>query len=933
MTSEIENLLFDLHSDVEDTRVSACRILAKVGDESAIEALKEATKDEAPAVRYFASKALEAVKKRVQAITPPIEKTKTDSITYKIEHSQLSESDFRNLLYDPDEKTRIEVIDNASRISLLFDKRIVLSSLIALLGKEKSTFVLPSLIKNVGLLGDASVAFILVPYLKNEDSRVRANTVEALEYLNCEDVFPNILPLLKDLDHRVRANAAMALQAYGETNALKVIKGMLDSEEVWMRDAATFALGEIRNKDSAILLVDILKEESKYSICVKAVKGLEQIGGRIVLPLVLKLRSSVTDERKQQMIDYLVRRFNGEQVSLVDFVDDETALMDVSLSGRKVPTKKVTERDKQIREFYDDGLKALDSGNYHEALDLFQTISKEYPDSSYAPITRYMVETIREEKGFTPVPPESPVADEPEKTEGATILEEPATVVELKEGELPEEREPEPAPAETIPEKAEPVVPEEPDDVVEQVERLIKDLANPDEDVREQAVFKLMAIEDPRAIKPLTKATMDQDNVVRYFAKKALKKFQEAEEKKSFLESEKAQAVKRSLVEVVGKRNLIIAIGLCVVLALASGTKLIYTQIKTRRAFSQAEDLFIRARYQDAIPLFKTVLDAKPDTIEAYARLADIFYLTNRHAKAITQIKKIGKIDKSVVTYQRFSAKRFLLSQQYNKAIELYGNLLGKAPNDLQMNYELGICYLEKGLLDEAMEKMKALLTLKPEFTGARFVRGNLLGKKGRLDDEIKAYLEIIAENERFPQIFQYLGVAHYKKGDFGKAVEAFKKALSVNPGNTNVRFNLALSYEDQEKYDEAIAEYSRVIEKEPDNLSARLNLGVLYGKLGDTDKEIEEYKAINKIDPKYPDIYFNAGIIQYNKDNIKQAMRMFKRTLSCDPNYTKAYYNLGVLYQQQGNDHLARNYLRKVLQLDPGHDKAQAALKALEQG
>ena len=660
MASETESLLFDLQSEIEDMRVSACRILAKVGDETAVGPLMQATKDEVPAVRYFAGKALDAVKKRLLSTAPQPQKEKTDSITSLIEKSQFTQSDFTSLLHDPDEKTRIEVIDNASRISLLFDKRIVLASLIALLGKEKSTFVLPSLVKNIGLLGDAAVAFILIPYLKHEDARVRANTVEALEYLNSPSVFLHILPLLKDPDHRVKANAAMALQSYGETNALKIIKGMIDSKEVWMRDAATFALGEIRNKDSAVLLAEVLRHEPKYGICVKAVKGLEQIGGRIVLPLVLKLRSVVTDGRKQRMIDYLVRKFNGEQVSLQDFLDDEAEVEDIQWPARTSGEKEETEEDRRVSTIYDVGFEALDRGNYQDAIDCFQAICTESPNSSYAPIARYMIEVICEEKGIALATPGTAVPEEREKQ--APAVEEP------------------------LPMEASPLAaPEAPDEIVELVEQLIKDLANPDEDVRERAVFKLMAIDDPRAIKPLTRAAMDQDNVVRYFAKKALKKFQEAEAKKSFLETEKAQAVKRSLVEIVGKRNLAITVALCVVLALASAAKFTYTFVMARRTFSQAEDLFIKARYKEAIPLFEAALETDPHNVRAYARLADIYYLTNRYSGAITKIKQIGKIDKTSVDYLRFSAKRLLLSIQQGHRIVpgATGESAGQPPDEL----------------------------------------------------------------------------------------------------------------------------------------------------------------------------------------------------------------------------------------------------------
>ena len=209
MASELENLLFDLQSDVDEVRIGACRILARIGDESTVDPLMHATKDESPEVRYFAGKALDSVTQRLQTITPS-QADKTSSLTMQIEQSRFTESDFSSLLHHPDARKRIEVINNAPRISLLFDKRIVLSGLITLLGKEKNSFVLPALVRNIGLLGDAKVAFILVPYLKHEDSRVRANTVEALESLNCEEVLSHIIPLLKDPDHRVKANVTDA---------------------------------------------------------------------------------------------------------------------------------------------------------------------------------------------------------------------------------------------------------------------------------------------------------------------------------------------------------------------------------------------------------------------------------------------------------------------------------------------------------------------------------------------------------------------------------------------------------------------------------------------------------------------------------------------------------------------------------------------------
>ena len=75
MSSEIDNQIFDLKSELEDVRITACRILFQIGDETAISSLREATKDESPAVRYFAGKALNCLKERLKlGLIPTIRK-------------------------------------------------------------------------------------------------------------------------------------------------------------------------------------------------------------------------------------------------------------------------------------------------------------------------------------------------------------------------------------------------------------------------------------------------------------------------------------------------------------------------------------------------------------------------------------------------------------------------------------------------------------------------------------------------------------------------------------------------------------------------------------------------------------------------------------------------------------------------------------------
>lgn len=130
------------------------------------------------------------------------------------------------------------------------------------LRQEKHPYVKSALVKALARHGDKSHIEILSYYLHDKDTRVQANTVEALEMLGDESVYPLLIPMLQDVDNRVRANVAKALAAHNPAEVLESIAEMMVSENVWERDSAAYALGELNINGSVDLLTRALSDES-----------------------------------------------------------------------------------------------------------------------------------------------------------------------------------------------------------------------------------------------------------------------------------------------------------------------------------------------------------------------------------------------------------------------------------------------------------------------------------------------------------------------------------------------------------------------------------------------------------------------------------------------------------------------------------------------
>ncbi|MBP5496261.1 MAG: glycosyltransferase family 39 protein [Bacteroidales bacterium] len=134
-------------------------------------------------------------------------------------------------------------------------------------------------------------------------------------------------------------------------------------------------------------------------------------------------------------------------------------------------------------------------------------------------------------------------------------------------------------------------------------------------------------------------------------------------------------------------------------------------------------------------------------------------------------------------------------------------NLLNQATN-MQKAHELDPVnkLLDEGKVDEAWREVNKILEKEPNNIVAKNVKGNVLGRGyGRLDDAIKIFEEIVAEQPDFSSAWENMGIAYAIKRDFTNAERCLLHALELSPDNDNIKLNLYYMYKD--KGDEAEAE------------------------------------------------------------------------------------------------------------------------------
>jgi HEAT repeat protein len=262
MDSKIKRLLQDLNNPDDDLRALSAMTLLKLDfpeegtREAVLKALVKATQDKNISVRFFARKAIDKIRKAEKLLRAGSGEEEGINID-----EALNSEDFNDRL--------------AAVMAIKNDKNSEYASrLVEMLQSESHEFVKASLISTLKLFINKEDARLLSPFLNDPDSRVRSNTIEALEYLKAEDAIPGLFSALEDPDNRIRAVAAKALRDFGEEKVFAVLKKMLNSPEEWMKGSAIYALSHIQAADSIKLLIETARGAMHSETRVKAIVAL-----------------------------------------------------------------------------------------------------------------------------------------------------------------------------------------------------------------------------------------------------------------------------------------------------------------------------------------------------------------------------------------------------------------------------------------------------------------------------------------------------------------------------------------------------------------------------------------------------------------------------------------------------------------------------------
>lgn len=198
---------------------------------------------------------------------------------------------------------------------------------------------------------------------------------------------------------------------------------------------------------------------------------------------------------------------------------------------------------------------------------------------------------------------------------------------------------------------------------------------------------------------------------------------------------------------------------------------------------------------------------------------------------------------------------------------------------------------------------------------------------------------QVIAETDRFADVFDMLGVIAHSRGDFAHAEQHFERAVSLNPNYTEAQLNLMVTYNDLGKYEAAREIYARIRGRGEEGglgdpfakgkiANMHADVSQAYQDAGMLPQAIGELEKAVNLCPHFSDLRTRLAVLYRDTGQLQRAREQLELAKAGNPNYTQARVLLGVVLLSIGEVTPAKQEFEAVLGVDPENKSAQMYLK-----
>lgn len=294
----------------------------------------------------------------------------------------------------------------------------------------------------------------------------------------------------------------------------------------------------------------------------------------------------------------------------------------------------------------------------------------------------------------------------------------------------------------------------------------------------------------------------------------------------------------------------------------------------------KADDYFTNGKFSKAIETYKSLKDLD----DVYDDIAKAYVAIGNYGKAIDYYEKAIKSNKENLLINYEYAKLLTRTKKYEKANQLFSNLIELDSLNPNYYYQLGLV-LEKQRDTLAFLQFNKTYNLDDTHQKAIFkiakqhlIKRNFKEAHGFIDKGLENY-------ENNVELISLKAQTYYHQEFYTHAVVWFNKLLELGEKSEFIHEKLSLSYAQNSDYKDAIYHRKQALMYNPYDANAMFVIGGYYVSLNSFEKA-EEYvsKALEIKDQSLSSEYQKLGTILNRQKKYEEAIKAFQKSLKEDP-------------------------------------------------
>jgi tetratricopeptide (TPR) repeat protein len=250
-----------------------------------------------------------------------------------------------------------------------------------------------------------------------------------------------------------------------------------------------------------------------------------------------------------------------------------------------------------------------------------------------------------------------------------------------------------------------------------------------------------------------------------------------------------------------------------------------------------------------------------------------------------------------------------------------YPNLAGISRGELDqlaVQYDLAMSFIEKGMPIEAMEHLKAVLAKDPRYVPALIQSGRIKMQSPRILEAMEDFQAALKADPRSSEANYQLGLLYVRQNKMEEGIQSTRKAVALDPDNQIYHLELATDFKNAKRYDEAVDEYRSALKLNPQNQRILGALGailIIQEKAADAVAVLDQAIAI---DPKDHRLHFQLGQAYLLLRQGQKAQQAFETAIRLEPDDADPYLGLGKAWIAMGDRSKAIGNFKKAADINP---------------